>query len=206
MVLQIGPNAHAVAPHINARRAKNGSRPDPGELQQLRRVDRSTAQDDVSCSRYSFPLSPAQERNSGCPASIEQDFARLRACDHREVRALHGRMQVGNRGGLPQAAADGHLHQAGAILFPAVIVGCFRNPRLFAGLQKRGGDRVLKRCLLRGEIAVFSTQVRAALLPPLRATEIGQHIGPCPALAPHLPPGIEIARLAAHIDQPVDGG
>src|SRR6516162_4580194 len=124
-----------------------------------------------------------------------------------QVGPLQRRAQIGARRTLPPAPAAGLLDPANVVSSAGrqmVHILMVFKADLYAGLdhlvtEERlvGGSRGQKR-------AAFAVKFIGSTLPIFRLLEKGQHIVPGPAAVAELRPVIEIFRLTADIDHPVD--
>src|SRR5207253_4998296 len=104
------------------------------------------------------------------------------------------------------AAAHGHVHLPEALLPEAVHVGGERVAGLAAGLEPRRVQRILEPAAPGGERALRAAVFITAAGAPLGALEVRQNVAiapPCRALPL---PALEVERIAAHVDEPVDRG
>ena len=74
VVLQVLADARQVGDDLDPERAQLGRRADARELEQLRRVDRAAAQDDLAAARDLAPAAPgARVLDAGRAAALEHD-------------------------------------------------------------------------------------------------------------------------------------
>ena len=123
VVLQVGADARAVGDDLDAVLAKLLRRPDAGEHQKLRRVDRRRGDDDLLARAHRLDAAPAAELNADRAAAVEEDPLGARAGSERHVRALQRRAEIGVRGRPAPALPHRHLHRPKALLLRAVVVG-----------------------------------------------------------------------------------
>src|ERR1041384_2363906 len=88
----------------------------PGELQDMRRADRSAREDDFARRLGLLDFTAARKLNRGRALAVEQHAMYQRIGDDAGVRALQGRAQMGARGPLAPAAAPRRLPPADAVL------------------------------------------------------------------------------------------
>ncbi len=115
-----------------------------------------------------------------------------------------GRPQIAHRRRGPEAAPSRILQIARTLVVAVIIVVVVTEPRLLAGIDIGVGQFVEMLQAGHADRAVAAAQGRIAALVTLHALEIGQHLRPAPARQAHVLPGIEFARIAAHIDIAVD--
>src|SRR5271166_1992724 len=109
MVLQVLADARPVGDDLDPECAELRRPTDPGKLQELRRIDRPAAQDNLA-PRAGPELAPvAPVMDTGGAASLEGDARRQRMGEHPEVAALHGGLEVGVGGGCAYAVPDRHV-------------------------------------------------------------------------------------------------
>jgi hypothetical protein len=143
--------------------------------------------------------------NSRPTARLPSNNTRCEGADlDGQVRPLHCRTQIGQRGAAPPHLAYGQLVAADAFLIGAVEIGAGLEPGLV-----RGGDERVVQFVAGAQVGDVERTagaviiVLAALL-VLGAPEIRQHIVIAPAETAELAPIVEILALPADIDQSVD--
>ena len=206
MVLQVLAHAWQLLHHLDAERAQFLGRPDPGQLQQLRAVDRPAGQDHLA-RRVHFALlaAPTIRHTLGAPVR-EQHAGRARMRQNAQVASPHRRAQIGVGRAPAPSPVHRHGHASETLLLVAVVV---RGGRI-AGLPCRLQPGVVQR-IVQAPIAVVQRTVAAAVLRitalvRVGAAEIGQHMAIAPALGALFFPAVEIERVAAHPDHAVDRG
>ena len=207
VVLQILADARQVGDHRYALLAQQIGRPDAGKLQQLRRVDRPAAENHLGRGLGRLGLAVLDVFDAHRPLALEQDPRGQRVGLDAQVRPVHHRVQIGDRGRAALAVLHGQLVIADAFLLGAVDVWIARNARLDAGLDDIIGNLVglgHVRDVERPASGVVLVGVGAFLV--LRAQEIGAHVVPGPAVAAQLAPAVIVGMLAADIEQAVDRG
>ena len=111
VVLQVLAHAGQVGDHVDAEPAEQLGRAHAGQLQQLRRVDRAAAQDDLAprASRAVLRPGPPRRRPLNSTPTARAPSKRIlvtkRAAGHVEVGPAHHRVQVGP--GRARAAGRG---------------------------------------------------------------------------------------------------
>ncbi len=181
-------------------------RPDPRQLQDVRRVDRPRRQDHLARRLGLFDDPAAGEFDAGRTLAVEQNAMHLRLSDDLQIGPLHRRAQIGARGTRPAAAAAGLLAPADAVAGAGgkiVDVLAVFEADLAAGLDDCFTQR--RAVHLRGkERAANAANLALAAFPILGLFEKGQDVVPRPTAITELRPMIEILGLAADIDQAVD--
>ena len=99
-----------------------GARTNTGELQELRRIHRTAAQDHLASSPRLYHGAAALIFNTRGAAPLEQDAARLRVGFDPQVVSPPRRPQEGTRGGMADAPVSTHLRIADAFRLRAVQV------------------------------------------------------------------------------------
>src|SRR5690606_13939022 len=122
----------------------------------------------------------------------------------REVRPLHRRMEISDRGRMAAAVLGGHLEEADPFLVAVVQIRFVRNARLDTGFNQRGGDRMLVGKVRHIERTTLAVEFVFSTLLILALAEVWQHLVPAPPARAHLRPAIVIRRLTADIEHAVD--
>ncbi len=94
VILQVLADAGQVGDHVDAGRGQVVRGTDPGQLQQLRRVDRAAGQDDLPRPGPAGSPGAAGEFHAAGPFRIEKNFRHERPGADVEVRAVQHRVQV----------------------------------------------------------------------------------------------------------------
>ena len=206
VVLQVPAHRLVDPDRLDAMFPQEGFRPDPGQLQQLRRVDRAAAQDDFPAGRRRAGPAPVDELDAGGPCPVEQDPGRMGTGEDGDVRPFHRRAEVRAGRGHAPPGPGGDLVQAHALLVRPVEVGI--------RFQAAGHGRV-DEAPVEGVVAgtdVVHVQRPGVAAPPVAppgigfgAPEIGQHVVPAPARVPHGEPVIVVGMLSADVHHGVDG-
>ena len=181
-------------------------RPDAGEHQKLRCVDGTRRHDDLAPRLDLDPLAPAPYRDPRRAPAREQDALGQRVGPDREVRSGSRAVEMRPGGAPAQALVDRAVHASETFLPVAVDVLGHGVARLPAGLDEGRVERVRQGTIARMERAVAAAIGVAALLARLGTPEIGQHVGISPAPRPRRIPRLEVHRVAADVDHPVDRG
>src|ERR1700722_6422337 len=95
MVLQVLANARSIDDDIDTQRAQFRLRPHARQLQQLRRIDRAAAKNDLTARPRHLlaPITPIADADS--TTVIKGNARRERMGDDLEVGSLHGRLEIG---------------------------------------------------------------------------------------------------------------
>ena len=89
---------------------------DTAELQQLRRVERPAAQDDLAGGGLLRATATGAVLDPGRACAVEQHAMDEGACGDREVLAVHHRVEIGARRAEPAAAPDVAVELGEALL------------------------------------------------------------------------------------------
>ena len=191
MVLHVGADAGQRMHDRHADLLEMRRVADPRELQQMRRVDRARAQQDLALGLGPLGAAAPGQLDRDRPFPLEHDPPHHRLGDELKVGAVQHRLQIGARRARAGAAAAGLLAPADAIGVAAdevVDVGLVFEPDLLAGLDHRLAQR--RPVHLRREQRPLAPAHLAALLarPLLGLLEIRQHRVPVPAAIAELRP------------------
>src|SRR5688572_15131269 len=137
--------------------------------------------------------------------AFEQDAGGERCRDYGEVGALHRGLEIGIRRGPAPAVLHRHVHQAEALLRGAVDVLGDGVTRLPPGLDEGAVERIAERAMAGGEGAAIAAIGIAAAGTVFGPAEIRQHMAIAPARRALALPPVEILRIAANINEAVDG-
>ena len=205
MVLQVLADTGQVVHHVDAERLERLGVADARELEQLRRVDRTAAEDDLVRARLLERVLAGAVLDADGARALEEHPRDLRARLQLEVRALDHGMEVGPRRAQPPAAPDVAVEGREALLSVAVDVG----GEFVAGLLGRLEEGLEKR--VRGRAALeLQRPVAAAILvgagqARLHLLEVRQAVRVVPRLhAGVVRPALDVERIAALEDHPVD--
>ena len=149
----------------------------------------------VSPCRYSTPVARRPESTMRLASALRDD---------REIGPAARLAQIADRGRAAASVARRELEIAGAFLGRAVEIIVARKARLLRGRDECLAQRMRFADIGHGKRPAGTMQRVLAPLLVLGAPEIGQDILEAPAGIAELPPVIEIFRLAADIEQPVD--
>ncbi len=160
-------------------------------------------------SRRVDPLDPVATRifNADRPRAVEQDAVDQRVGEELKVRPLQCRTQIGARRALPAPPAPGLLNPADIVpraRRQAVDVLVIFEPDLGTGLDQLVAQERLVGGPRRQERPAPAMKLVGLTLPTLGLFEKGQDIVPRPTTIAELGPMVEIFRLTANVNQPVD--
>ncbi len=214
VVLQVLAHAGQVGHRVDAEPAQQPGVAHPGQLQQLRRVDRASAQDDLpgpDLLRRARPAGPvpaapaAPVLHAHRAAALERDPGDERPAFHREVAAPHDRVQVGPGGRQPPAPADVPVERGEAFLPVAVHVLGQAVARLLRGLEEGQEQRAGRRAPLQHQRAIGAAELVAARQAVLHLLEVRQAVPVVPAAhARGGGPPLVVQRVPALEDHAVD--
>ena len=142
VVLQVGADARHVGDHVDAERLQQRGRSEPGQLQELRRVERAAGEDDLAAGvrdarRIAVPVFDA-DRAPSC----EQDAARQRVGHDGEIGPAARLAQIADRGRAAAPVARRQLEIAGAFLGRPVEIVVARKARLLRRLDESLAQRM----------------------------------------------------------------
>src|SRR5947207_8175753 len=181
-------------------------RTDPRQHQQLRRVDRAAAEDDLASGARLVLAPVAPERDADGAAAFEQDLVAERFGDDLQIAPLHRRAQIADRGRAAAAVARRRLVIADAVLTRAVEIIVARKAKRDRGIDEGFADRVMLRHIGYAKRSAGAVELVAATRLVLGALEIRQHVVERPAGIAELAPMVEILGLSTNIDHAVDRG
>ena len=186
--------------------AQQDSGTDARELQELRRVDRAAAENDLAA-RLGDLLDPMLEIfNADRALAFEQHPRRQGSRLDAEVGALHRRMQIGHRRRTSLTVLHSQLVVADTFLLLCIDVWVSRDAGLDAGLD-HGVRHFMICCHVRDvERPANGVMLARSAFLVFGLEEVGPHIVPAPALAAELAPAVVIGVLAADVEQAVDRG
>ena len=201
VVLEVLADLGAVVHHRDAELLQALGGADARELQQLRRIDRAAREDDLGRALGAGDAALAVLDADRAPA-LEDDARGERLGLHAQVRALHRRTQVADRGAHPPAVLRGGLVVARALLALAVEVVVAGNAVGLAGGDEGVAHLEAVGNVGDGERAADAVPRVGAPALVLGLLEEGQQLGPGPSGDL---PAVEVLGLAADVDEPVDG-
>ena len=122
MVLQIGADPGDVTHHRDAELLRQGSRPDPRQLQELRRAVDAAADDDLALCPRDMRHAITQKLDPARPAVLDEEARRVSLGADRQVRTTARRAQIGGRRAPAPPAVGGVLEGPGAFLLAVVEI------------------------------------------------------------------------------------
>ena len=189
MVLQVFTDAGQVADHRKAEHLQLRPGPDPGQLEDLGRIERAAGDDHFATrARHQRFVATGvfDARGDACVDDHPRDHC---VGHHGKVRAAARRVEVGRGGARAKAAPGIELVVPGALLPRAVEIVVGRE----AGLRGRGDERVGERMRLRrrrnGEFGLL---------------EPGLHVLPAPTRVARVAPAVVVLALPADVQHAVD--
>ena len=205
MVLQVLPHPGQVGDHVHPERGQVSGVADTGELQQLRRVDRAAAQDDLTRADLTRRPAAVAVRHAHGPVPLEQDPGDEGPAGHVQVRPAHHRVQVGAGRAEPPAPVDVAVEGGEAFLAEAVDVLGELVPSLLDRFEERLEERAGGRAALEHQRAVAATELIRPGQAGLHPLEVGQAVRVVPAAHARVRgPALVVQRVAALEDHPVD--
>ena len=204
MILQVFADAAQRGDDADAERAQQVGWTDPRKLQQLRRLDRACAQNDLARRARARESTVALPFDADGPRSLEQHARHQRARHDRQVRPAADRTQERDRRALSPSAIDAQLVRPDAVRRRAVEIGIARQPELDARLDPRVAVRVVVAQVRDAELARRAVIGARAACVALDAPEVGQHVDVAPPVCALGCPVVEVLVLAANEDQAVD--
>src|SRR5581483_6793491 len=167
VILEVLADAGQVVDRANADRLELPRVADARELQELRRVDRAAAEEDLPGPDGGTP--PAMDHlDADGAAGLEEDARHERPAAQLEVLASTDRAEIGARRIEPPAAVDRPVEGGEALLAEAVHVVRQLVAGLLDGLEERAEERARRRAALEDDRA-------CAAAPVVRAGEAGLH-------------------------------
>jgi hypothetical protein len=175
-------------------------RSDAREHEQLRRLQRAGAQDD---------LAAGLDRAAG---NVDARAARAREAQpqhpragvDREVAMIGDGLDERGRPRLAHAVADRELRIADAVERGAVVVVVERDAGLLRGRHHRGEHRVRLVARRDPQWPAGAVQLVGAAIEVLDRLEHGQHVVPAPAGTAAVGPTVVVQAMAADVDHPVE--
>src|SRR5579864_4503886 len=114
----------------------------------------------------------------------------MRGGEYLEVRASQGRLQVSRRGAVPLTFSLRHAVKPEAILFRSIEVFIGGIPGFDGGVEE--GSRQ----------GIYFLEIAHV---HLNAIEVGVHVRPAPTYVAEFVPAIEVAPIAANVDDRIHG-
>ena len=207
MVLQVLAHARQIMQDFDARLLQHRPRPDARALQQVRRGDGTGGDQHLAPGLGHLALALMVVFYPHGALALQQDAPGHGMGDHGQVRAAHRGFQIGICRRPAHAVLHRHVHRAEALLHEAIGIIGADVARFLPGLDEGAVERVLHLVPGIGRQRSLGPAIAvAAALPAFGALEIGQAVGIAPVARAQGFPFVEIAGMAAHVDQPVDRG
>jgi hypothetical protein len=204
MILQVMSDARQVLNDVDAHLRQMIARPDAGQHQHLRRIDRTAREDDFLFGADRMNPAVLRVLDPDRSTVFDDHPVHMRAHLNFHIRALHGGTQIRNGGRLATSVHGIHLKTGKTFLRGAVVIRRFLVPGLFDGAEEAVENRVLNVCGLDFPRPFRAVIGIAAVLKGFRTLEIGQHVVERPAGQAFLAPTVVIGVIAAHIGHHVD--
>ncbi|PIL43577.1 sigma-54-dependent Fis family transcriptional regulator [Massilia eurypsychrophila] len=156
------------------------TRADPRQHQQLRRIEGAGGQDHFLRGANLAQLSLPEKFNAGSPLAGQRDFLHFGLGQHRQVRPIHGRVQIVRRHIQPPPVLDarvGDRAAAGSFHHGAVVIGERRNSHRRSSFHHGRRDWVrIVRGLYPHIAALSAVGGIGRTLPVFDALVDGQHV------------------------------
>ena len=201
---RFSPTPGRLVHHRDAVLLQQRARPDAGQLQQLRRVDRAAGQQHLAPRTHLTDRAVLAELDADRAFAFGQHAMRQRADLHLQVRPVEHRLQIAHRGRTAPPVAHRQLQRPDTFLFGAIEVAVVGIARLLRALDERVVQRMIGAQVGHRERPALAVEFVRAVLLILRLAEIRQHVVIRPAGVAELAPQVEVLLLAADIDQAVD--
>jgi hypothetical protein len=204
VILQVLADPRQIVDHYDAVLLQQLPRPDPGKLQQLRRVDRAARQQHLAPRPGSAHDPVLRIFEAYCALALEQHAVRQCADLDAQIGPPHCGAQISHGSAAAPHVADGDLQRSDTVLLGAVKVGVEFMARLL-----RPGNKGVMQFVAGPQIGDAQWTANAVMLVGaaflvLGAAEIGQYVLIRPAGIAELAPQIEILLLATDVDEPID--
>ena len=175
--------------------------PDARQPEDLRRQVGAGRDDDLALGAELEQLAQPRAGDADRAGAVEEHPVHVDVGLDGEVRAVHDRVQVGDRGAAAPAVARGELVPADAVLARAVEVlaggQAARRRGVEEGLREAGARQRVRDAQRPADAVVLGGAAHVVL----GAQEVGQHVVPAPA---QLGPLVVVGRVAADVDHRVD--
>src|SRR5262249_26062267 len=201
VVLQVGSDSRHVGDDVYSERLEQRRRSEPGQLQELRRVERAAGDDDLRVGVSNAGRIVAAVFDADGAASRKEDPARQRARYDGEIGPGAGWAQIAARGRAAPPTARGQLEITGAFLSGAVEIVVAREARLLRGRDESLAQRMRFAHIGDRERPADPVQRILAARLVLGTAEVRQHILEAPAGIAELATMIEVRRLAAAVNE-----
>ena len=205
VILQVFAHARQVVHHRDAERLKLGGVAHARKLQELGRVDRAAAANNVAGIGALRRPAPDSIFDPHGALALEQDARGERAGRHRQIGAIDHRVQVGARRAEPPPIMDVAVEGAEAFLAVAVDVFGERVASFLHRREKSPEQGRVGRAALKDQRAVVAAKFVAAVQACFHALEVGQAVRVVPiGHAGVAGPALVVERVAALEDHAVD--
>ena len=181
--------------------------PDPGQLEELRRVDRAAGQDDLAAFDALGAAALALDVDGDRAPALEHDPGHERPRPDRQVLPAADRLEVRLRGRQPPAVVDVAIERREALLAVAVDVLGQVITGLLTGGEESLEQRVRGRTTFQDQRPVMATPriVGGGRQAVLHLLEVRQAMRVVPGLHPGIGrPALVVERVAALEDLAVD--
>src|SRR5438876_441678 len=142
VVLQLGPDPRHVGDYVYSKRLEQRRRSEPGQLQELRRIERAAGDDDLGVGVRNACRAAAPVFDADGAASGKEDPARQRVRHDGEIGPAARLAQIAERGRAATPMACGQLEITGAFLGGAVEIVVARKARLLRGRDESLAQRM----------------------------------------------------------------
>ena len=204
VILQVLAHAGQVLHHVHAHRLQMLGRADARQQQQVRRMEGAAGQQHLGLGADVEVAAIAPHPHAHGAAIVHQNLARLGVREHRQVRAVQVRGQVGLGCAAALSIDVGDLVLEAAVLLCAVVVRAARHALVFAGLQKGLVQLAWRTQVHHVQRPALAVKVVADVFVVLPADEMRQHVAVAPAHIAQAGPVVVVRRIAAHIQHGVD--
>ena len=203
VIVQVLAHTRQVRPHVDAHAAELGAVADPREHEQLRRLDRPRADDDLMRGGNRLERSVASELDARAARPLEEEPHRARSGDHGQALRARHRPQEGRRRAVADAVPDRQLGEPDAVELGAVVVVVERDARLLRCLDRPGDDGMGLIPRHHAQGAALPVVVGGAAVEVLGALEEGEHVSVAPAGVAEVGPRVVVRPVTADVDHPV---
>ncbi|HXC89851.1 MAG TPA: hypothetical protein VNV18_06760 [Stellaceae bacterium] len=205
MVAEVFADAGQRVAHLDAEIAQAFGLADAGQFQQLRRIERAGADDDLTCRASLAHLAGAGVAHTGATLAVEHQPQGQGLGLDREVPALADRVQIAAGRAHAAAGGDRRLAHRDAFLAGAVVIRVVPDADLCRCVDERCEKQVARLRVGDAQRAFPAAEGILALAGIVfHALEERQDVRVAPAAVAHLRPGVEVLRLAAHKHHAVD--
>ena len=194
-----------MAHHLDAEFAQFVAVADAGQHQDLRRLDRAGAHDDLAPSPQDFPPAVLPILGADGLVSLDQYPQHARPALDAEIGSFSEvRMDIGARGAATFAVLLRHLVEAEALLLGSVEILADREAGLACRLQEDPVKQVVGAQSGDVERAGPAVPFAAEILVAFGLLEIGKNVGERPAFVPERRPMVIVRTVPTGVDHGVD--